>query len=94
MALINNQKSHFLDTQRNLAMEITSLRDKIRAATQKWNSLGLASGGANEFTQPDIDATQYAGLTVAEVTAIMTTFNSFETWIDGGHDDNLEKIMP
>jgi len=92
MALIDDQKGQFLNDMRALADLMTLIRERASALDQKWSSLGLGSGGANEFIQADIDATAYSGLTVAELTATVTTSQGFETWYAAGHDDNMEKI--
>jgi len=95
-ALIQTQKQTYIDDMRQLAEKFDGLRTEAAAMTQKWNSLGFTTGGANEFTQLDIDGPTgeypYAGLTVAELTACVTTAMAFETWYDAGHDDNMQKI--
>jgi len=95
-SLIESQKNSYLNEVRAVANDVDALRTQAREAVQKWNSLGFASGGANEFVQSDIDGPTgeypFAGLTVAELTACVTTLIAFETWVDAGHDDNLQKI--
>lgn len=97
-ALIDSQKQTYLDDMRSLAADFDSLRARSLEMSQKWNSLGFTSGGDNEFTQLDIDGPTgeypFAGLSVAELTACVTTVNGFETWYDTGHDDNMRKIRP
>ena len=94
MALIDDQKGQFLTDMRALADLMTLIRERAKSLDQKWASLGLGSGGANEFIQTDIDGTAFNGFTVAELTACVTTSQGFETWYAAGHDDNMEKIRP
>lgn len=86
------QKVRFIQDETVLATRIVQLRADILAHTQKWNSRGYVAGGANPIIVADYAGTAYEGLTVAEITAGQTTLAAFETWINAGHDDNLEKL--
>lgn len=93
MALIDDQKASIVSATRTLANEMARVRDMARGIAQKYASLGLGSGGANELMQADLDAMSgFSGLTVAEYTACITTAEAYETWINAGHDDNMQKI--
>jgi len=92
-ALIDDQKATYLSDMRTLANMMNDVREYAKNMDQKWSSLALGSGGANEFIQADIDATVFSGLTVADLTATVTTAQAYETWFDAGHDDNMRKIM-
>ena len=83
------QKQTFIAEEVALAERIVQLRSDFMAHRQKWNSRGYGSGGANEIVLADYAGTQYEGLTIAQITAGQTSMDSFETWIDAGHDDNF-----
>ena len=92
--LADDQKAATLNEMRNLSMELCKIRTQVDELAAKWQALGYASGGANPFTQADIDAVAtYAGLPLADVQAIIAAFGGFRTQMDTW-SLQYRKIMP
>lgn len=93
-ALIDTQKLGIMTDARTTAELFELTRVRSAEVIQTWNSLGMTIGGANEMTQVDLDAagSPFNGLTVAQFTAVITTFNAYEAFMAAGHADNLQQI--
>lgn len=93
-ALIDTQKLQIMTDARSTAELFELTRVRAAGVVQTWNSLGMTIGGANEMTQVDLDAagSPFNGLTVAQFTAVITTFNAYEALMAAGHADNLQQI--
>jgi uncharacterized protein YxeA len=86
------QKLNFLARMQESTEKIVALRAEMEQLTSDYFSRGYNSGGANELVAADLVGTSWENLAIADITAIVTSDQSFETWIDAGHDDNYSKI--
>ena len=92
MAMRDDQIKTYLSSLRSLSELMTELGKRCSEAKDMWWNRGYNSGGAQEILQADIDGTvTFAGLTVAELTSVISTIEGLVTFI-GTNKVNIDKI--
>ena len=96
MAFDLTQKRGFLIEAQKVADSFKALRLASSELIQKWNARSYLA----DFTQGDIDATEFNDLQKSELDAVITSLMAFETFMGtsdavpvGPHDNNLAAIQ-
>lgn len=86
-----NQKLNFTTNAQSEAQALLNLRAEAKKLTEAYYANGFQSGGAYEIVVGDFANSSFEGLTVAELTAVITSLEAFETFM-ATHAEIFKKI--